>query len=128
MIIKAFPEFFVILLQALEEVEIMLFLERDGFVEAPGADLFLLVNVRKQVVGIHIVLVDFVEVLGHLHGHATKQAEVGVSMVKFGVDADEFEQHVDVVNQLNITPLRNGLLNGKHLGQPDVLVIDFLKP
>ena len=48
-------------------------------------------------------------------------------MRQFRIDGNEFKQHIHRIDQLYVAPLGHRFLDGKHLGQPDVVSIDFLK-
>ena len=62
------PEPFVIAFQSGEKLEIALLFLRNVAVELPHTNLLFLINVRKQMVGIHVILVNLVEIFGHLRG------------------------------------------------------------
>ena len=94
-----------------------------GFVEVPDFQLLVLHHIAEQVHGVGVVLVDFVEILGHLCRLTAEHAEFTVLfLVQFRVDVDEFEKQVDVVGERHATPLRDGLFYGQHLWRPKGLL------
>lgn len=99
----------------------------DGAVQMPVAYLLGFVDVREQVLGVDVVLVNFIEVFGHLGRHATKKADIVAFSVEFRVDGDEFEQHVDRVDELDAAPLGHGFLDGEHFWKPNLLLVNFLE-
>ena len=105
----------IIALQILKKQQVLLLFGRDAAIEVPGAKPFQVVDVGKQMLGVDLVLVNLIEVLGHLCGHAPEHADAIASLVQFRVDGDELEQHVDRVNQPNSAPLGHGFLDREHL-------------
>lgn len=99
-----------------------------GFIEVPDFQLFVLDDVIEKVFRVDVVLVDFIEILGHLRGLTAENAEVaGLFLVQLRVDVDEFENEVDIVHEGHLTPLSDSLLYGKHLRKPNRLVAVLLE-
>ena len=93
------------------------------FVEVPDFQFLVVQNIVEHMLGVNAVLVDFVEVLGHLCGLAAENTEVAVLFdVQLCVNVDKFKQNVDVVGKGDAAPLCDGFFDGEHLWQPDGLV------
>ena len=47
--------------------------------------------------------------------------------VQLGVDGDKLEKDFDVVGEFDAAPLRDGLLDGDHSGEPQCFLARFLE-
>ena len=98
------------------------------FVEIPDFHLFVVDDIVEEAFGINTVLVNFIEILSHLCGLATEDAELAVLLyVHLGVYFKKLKQHVDGVDQSDATPLHDSFLDGEHLWQPYGFLVFFFE-
>ena len=96
---QTLAELEIVQLKRLEKIQVLFFLLGAAFtVHIPNLQFFVVCYKPKHLLCIDAILVDFIEVLGHLCRLASKNAEVAVLLhMQSRVDVDEFKQQVDSV-------------------------------
>ena len=78
--------------------------------QVPFLNLFRILQMRKKLFSVNTILVNLIEILGHLCGITEK----------LRVHFDEFKDNFNIINELQAAPFFHGLLDGEYLRHPKI--------